>query len=86
MRARTFANWAQGVEVRADHVALLTGAGACLEVLAHALASAGEGVLLPSPIYPAFLNDFQVSESALCLRPGQRVRRGGTTGVKGQRA
>jgi 1-aminocyclopropane-1-carboxylate synthase len=43
-----------------SHLALLAGAGAVLEILFHSLCGPGEAVLLPSPIYPAFLNDMEV--------------------------
>jgi aspartate/methionine/tyrosine aminotransferase len=50
----------QGIKVDPDHIALLAGAGAVLDTLFWCICSKGSGVLLPKPIYPAFINDMEV--------------------------
>eukprot|EP01046_Picozoa_sp_COSAG06_P012681 COSAG06_NODE_753_length_12547_cov_928.116244_3_plen_275_part_00 len=46
--------------VGAEHLALGNGAGTVLDNLFHCLADDGDGVMLPVPLYPTFLNDLQV--------------------------
>eukprot|EP01047_Picozoa_sp_COSAG01_P018957 COSAG01_NODE_1040_length_11961_cov_22.590794_6_plen_200_part_00 len=46
--------------ISAEDLALSNGAGTALDHLFHCLADEGEGVLLPAPLYPTFLNDLQV--------------------------
>lgn len=52
----------QGIRVSPDNLCLLAGAGAVLDVLFWLLCNPGEAVLIPGPIYPAFINDLTVSE------------------------
>jgi aspartate/methionine/tyrosine aminotransferase len=56
--ARTFL----GRPVAAQHVAVLAGAGAVLEILFYALADRGEGVLVPTPSYAGFWSDLQTRD------------------------
>ena len=50
----------QGLAVHPDHFTVAAGAGALVEALAWTLAEAGDGVLVPAPYYPAFINDLKV--------------------------
>ncbi len=48
-----------GRPVAAEHLAVVAGAGSVLELLFHALADAGEGVLVPTPSYAGFWMDLE---------------------------
>lgn len=51
-----------GRSVQAEQLAVVAGAGAVLELLFHALADAGEGVLVPTPSYAGFWPDLQTRD------------------------
>lgn len=51
-----------GREPLPEQVAVLAGAGAVLEILFHALADPGDGVLVPTPSYAGFWPDLQVRD------------------------
>jgi len=51
-----------GRGIRPEHVAVLAGAGSVLEILFHALADPGEGVLVPTPSYAGFWPDLQTRD------------------------
>lgn len=51
-----------------EQLAVLAGAGAVLELLFHALADAGEGVLIPTPSYAGFWADLETRD-ALTIIP-----------------
>lgn len=51
-----------GREVRPEHVAALAGAGSVLEILFHAIADAGDGVLVPTPSYAGFWLDLETRD------------------------
>lgn len=48
-----------GREIRPEHVAALAGAGSVLELLFHAIADAGDAVLVPTPSYAGFWLDLE---------------------------
>jgi len=45
-----------------EQVAVLAGAGSVLEILLHALADPGDGVLVPTPSYAGFWPDFETRD------------------------
>lgn len=51
-----------GRGIRPEQVAVLAGAGSVLEILFHALADPGEGVLVPTPSYAGFWPDLQTRD------------------------
>jgi aspartate/methionine/tyrosine aminotransferase len=51
-----------GREIHPEHVAVLAGAGTVLEIVFHALADRGEGVLVPTPSYAGFWPDLQTRD------------------------
>jgi aspartate/methionine/tyrosine aminotransferase len=51
-----------GRTIEADQLAVLAGAGAVLELLFHALADPGDGVLIPTPSYAGFLPDLETRD------------------------
>lgn len=51
-----------GRTVAAEQLAVVSGAGAVLELLFHALADAGEGVLVPTPSYAGFWPDLETRD------------------------
>lgn len=51
-----------GREVRPEHVAALAGAGSVLEIVFHALADAGDAVLVPTPSYAGFWLDLETRD------------------------
>jgi aspartate/methionine/tyrosine aminotransferase len=63
--AKTLAKHVFDIEsVDADHISVLAGAGAVLDVMTLALCEKGDVVLTPAPYYPGF--DRDVSDRALC--------------------
>uniref|UniRef100_A0A7S0RJE5 Aminotransferase class I/classII large domain-containing protein n=1 Tax=Chlamydomonas leiostraca TaxID=1034604 RepID=A0A7S0RJE5_9CHLO len=62
MCTRTFM---KGIDVNPGDLVMLAGAGAVLDTLFWSICGPGEGVLLPKPIYPAFLNDLEVRDSCV---------------------
>jgi aspartate/methionine/tyrosine aminotransferase len=52
-----------GRAVRPEQIAVLAGAGTVLEVLFHALADAGDGVLVPTPSYAGFWEDLETRDA-----------------------
>jgi len=52
-----------GRAVDAEQLAVVAGAGAVLELLFHALADAGEGVLVPTPSYAGFWSDLETRDA-----------------------
>lgn len=60
---RTFA---PGVQLNAaEHVCLLSGSSCVLDSLFFCIADSGDGVLIPTPYYPAFDNDLQARCAAV---------------------
>lgn len=51
-----------GRRVSGDQLAVLSGAGSVLELLFHALADEGEGVLVPTPSYAGFWADLETRD------------------------
>lgn len=51
-----------GREVNSDQLAVLAGAGSVLEILFHALADPGDGVLVPTPSYAGFWLDLETRD------------------------
>jgi aspartate/methionine/tyrosine aminotransferase len=51
-----------GRTIAADQLAVLAGAGAVLELLFHALADPGDGVLIPTPSYAGFWPDLETRD------------------------
>ena len=64
--ARTFL----GRSFAPEQLAVVAGAGAVLELLFHALADAGEGVLIPTPSYAGFWADLETREVLLAKLAG----------------
>lgn len=58
---------APGVGCDPSHLCVSAGAGALFDNLAFALASSGEGFLVPAPWYAAFVNDLRVRSSVACV-------------------
>jgi|JI10StandDraft_1071094.scaffolds.fasta_scaffold175171_2 aspartate/methionine/tyrosine aminotransferase len=56
-----------GREVRPEHVAALAGAGSVLEILFHAIADAGDAVLVPTPSYAGFWLDLETRDEISIL-------------------
>lgn len=54
----------KGHAIDPDHITCSAGAGAILDMLFFCVCSAGDGVLIPAPYYPAFDNDLQVRDRA----------------------
>jgi aspartate/methionine/tyrosine aminotransferase len=52
-----------GRTVAAEQLAVLAGAGAVLEVLFHAIADPGDGVLVPTPSYAGFWADLETRDA-----------------------
>ena len=52
-----------GRAIEPEHIAVVAGAGAVLELLFHALADAGEGVLVPTPSYAGFWSDLETRDA-----------------------
>ncbi|WIA13905.1 hypothetical protein OEZ85_002476 [Tetradesmus obliquus] len=57
----------QGVQVDAQHLSVLAGVGAVLDLLFQCIAEPGDGVLIPAPYYPAFDNDLRVRNQVTTL-------------------
>jgi 1-aminocyclopropane-1-carboxylate synthase len=53
------------VQVDPQHLSVLSGVGAVLDLLFQCIAEPGDGVLIPAPYYPAFDNDLRVSGQPL---------------------
>ena len=51
----------QGLTLKPEHLIVLAGCGAIVNDLLYCITSAGEGVVLPAPYYPAFDYDIKVS-------------------------
>ena len=51
-----------GREPHPEQIAVLAGAGSVLEILLHALADPGDGVLVPTPSYAGFWPDFETRD------------------------
>ncbi len=51
-----------GREPRPEQIAVLAGAGSVLEILFHALADPGDGVLVPTPSYAGFWPDLETRD------------------------
>jgi histidinol-phosphate/aromatic aminotransferase/cobyric acid decarboxylase-like protein len=51
----------QGVQVDPQHLSVLSGVGAVLDLMFQCISEPGDGVLIPAPYYPAFDNDLRVS-------------------------
>jgi aspartate/methionine/tyrosine aminotransferase len=51
-----------GRTISADQLAVVAGAGAVLELLFHALADPGDGVLIPTPSYAGFWPDLETRD------------------------
>ncbi len=51
-----------GREFRPEQLAVLAGAGSVLEILFHALADPGDGVLVPTPSYAGFWADLETRD------------------------
>lgn len=51
-----------GRTVEAEQLAVLAGAGAVLEILFHAIADPGDGVLVPTPSYAGFWADLETRD------------------------
>jgi aspartate/methionine/tyrosine aminotransferase len=51
-----------GRRITADQLAVVAGAGAVLELLFHALADPGDGVLIPTPSYAGFWSDLETRD------------------------
>ena len=49
-----------GVAVPPDEVTVMAGCGAVLDALFWCICESGDGVLIPAPFYPAFVNDLEV--------------------------
>jgi aspartate/methionine/tyrosine aminotransferase len=56
-----------GREPRPEQIAALAGAGTVLEILFHALADPGDGVLVPTPSYAGFWPDLQVRDELVIV-------------------
>ena len=56
-----------GREIAPLHVAALAGAGSVLEILFHALADAGDAVLVPTPSYAGFWGDLETRDEISIL-------------------
>lgn len=56
-----------GREPRPEQIAVLAGAGTVLEILFHALADPGDGVLVPTPSYAGFWPDLQVRDELVIV-------------------
>jgi len=56
-----------GREIKPEHVAALAGAGSVLEILFHALADAGDAVLVPTPSYAGFWGDLETRDEISIL-------------------
>jgi len=54
--------WVFGREVLSEQIVALAGAGSVLEILFHALADEGEGVLVPTPSYAGFWMDLETRD------------------------
>eukprot|EP00890_Picochlorum_soloecismus_P000397 jgi/Picsp_1/1358/NSC_04837-R2_transducin wd40 domain-containing protein len=59
---RTFVS---GVQLEPEHVCLLSGSSCVLESLFFCIADSNDGVLIPTPYYPAFDNDLQARCAAV---------------------
>jgi aspartate/methionine/tyrosine aminotransferase len=60
--ARFLARRVLGRAVEPRHLAVLAGAGSVLEILFHALADPGDGVLIPTPSYAGFWPDLETRD------------------------
>ena len=56
-----------GREIAPEQVAALAGAGSVLEILFHALADAGDAVLVPTPSYAGFWGDLETRDEISIL-------------------
>uniref|UniRef100_A0A383VMM0 Aminotransferase class I/classII large domain-containing protein n=1 Tax=Tetradesmus obliquus TaxID=3088 RepID=A0A383VMM0_TETOB len=57
----------QGVQIDPQHLSVLAGVGAVLDLLFQCIAEPGDGVLIPAPYYPAFDNDLRVRNQVTTL-------------------
>lgn len=57
-----------------EHLALGNGCGTVIDHLFHCLCDPGDGVIVPAPLYPTFLNDLQVSHTQTASPHAQTVR------------
>jgi hypothetical protein len=71
------------VQVDPQHLSVLSGVGAVLDLLFQCISEPGDGVLIPAPYYPAFDNDLRVSvdNSRTRRKPGQTAVYVGQTAV-----
>ncbi len=65
-----------GRQIAPEHVAALAGAGSVLEILFHALADAGDAVLVPTPSYAGFWGDLETRDEISILPVHTRSEEG----------